>query len=117
MPHKPSPARNTTVQFVSVSLTAELKHVLANWATDNSGNIIKWLADGVQAGYRISIKEESEGYSANMSALRDTSANKGLVLMERASSPERALLRLLWAHNVHFKLIWPRDKTTTEDDW
>lgn len=117
MPHKPSPRGNDSVQFVSVSLTVELKHQLADWAAECAPDLVKWMNHAVEGGYRISVKEEADGYSANMATVRAEGPNKGLVLMERGSSPERALLRLLWAHNVYFKLVWPKDKVKEEDDW
>lgn len=117
MPHKPSQGRADQVQFVSVSLTVELKHVLANWAADNDQSVFALMIEAVNSGYRVTVKEESEGSSASMAYLRTTGVNKGLVLMERGSTPERALKRLLWAHYSHFKLVWPRERASPEDDW
>jgi hypothetical protein len=116
MPHKPSQPRDP-VSFVSVSLTVALKHALADWAAECAPDLIKWMSHAVEGGYRISVKEEAEGYSANMATTRPEGSNKGLVLMERGGTPERALLRLMWAHNVYFKLIWPRDRQAGDDDW
>lgn len=117
MPHKPANSRTTNVQFVSCSLTVDLKSELANWAADNKANLLELIERTVQAGYRLSIKEENEGYSASLASVRTTGPNLGLVLVERGSSPERTLLRLLWAHNSLFKLVWPRSKESPEDDW
>lgn len=117
MPHKPSRLQNEKVQFVSTSLTVELKSALANWAHDNQGDLVEHIENAVKGGYRISVKEEDEGYSASMTFVRLQGPNKGLVLVERASTPTRALLKLLWCHFKHFGLVWPRDKTTEEDDW
>lgn len=117
MPHKPATNRNVTVQFVSVSLTVDLKHDLANWAADNRPRLVEILADVVQNGYRVSIKSEEQGYSASMAAIRDQLPNKGLILVERGGTPERTLLRLLWAHHSHFKGVWPRDAAVEGDDW
>lgn len=117
MPHKPAQRGPSDVRFVSSSLTVEMKPQLANWAMDNRSKLVDLIGDVVQNGYRVSVKSEEQGYSASMSAIREKLPNQGLVLVERAGTPERALLRLLWAHYSHFRTIWPRDAATPEDDW
>lgn len=117
MPHKPSVKSAGQVQFVSVSLTVELKKQLGDWARGNESSILELLEDVVQSGYRFSVKEEEVGYVASLSFVRAQGPNSGLVLMERGGTPTRALLRLLWAHTAHFKLIWPKEARTAEDDW
>lgn len=117
MPHKPSQARRETVQFVSCNLTVALKPILSAWARDNEGDLLGIIARTVSSGYRVTCKEEDEGYSASATLVRLEGVNKGMVLVERGSSPERALLKLLWAHHEHFKCVWPREKTSQEEDW
>lgn len=117
MPHRPSTRGRESVQFVSVSLTIALKSVLAQWAKENEADLLGIISRTVSGGYRVTCKEEDEGYSASMALVRLEGPNKGLVLVERGSTPERALLKLLWAHKEHFKAVWPRDKTSPEDDW
>lgn len=117
MPHKPSTSRNAAVQFVSVSLTVALKPKLKEWAEAEEKDLVGHLARAVQLGYRVTVKAEDEGYAANMAPVRLEGPNSGLVLVERGSTPERALLRLLWAHESYFNRVWPRDKVSQGDDW
>lgn len=117
MPHKPSSKGSESVQFVSVSLTVELKPRLREWVKQEEPNLLVHLSEAITLGYRITVKEVDEGYVASMTSVRLQGPNKGLILMERGSSPERALLKLLWAHVEHFQHVWPRDKTSPEDDW
>jgi len=105
------------VQFISVSLTKELKEDLREWAEQYGATLIDALGRAVSGGYRVSVKEEEVGFVASMSAVRDGHVNKGLVLAERGSTPQRALLRLLWAHTKHFQLVWPRERGSEEEDW
>lgn len=117
MPHKPSPRGDQSVQFVSVSLTVALKPQLKKWAEEAEPNLMEHLGAVVTLGYRVTVKELDEGFVASMAPVRLQSPNKGLVLMEHGSTPDRALLKLLWAHEAHFQHVWPRDKATPEDDW
>jgi hypothetical protein len=98
-------------------LTVALKPDLAAWAHENEPRVLALIADDVRLGYRVSVKEEDEGFSASMAFIRETGPNKGLVLVERASTPQRALLRLLWAHHEHFHLVWPKVREVEGDDW
>lgn len=118
MPHKPSPAQSRNVTFVSVSLTVELKAELAEFASTVDGvDLLDLVEHTAMAGYRLGLKEDAQGFTANMSMLRENGPNKGIILQEWGSTPKRALLRLLWAHYEHFKLIWPADRSKVDDDW
>lgn len=102
---------------MSVSLTAELKTALRSWVDENEHRTLDLICNAAQAGYRVTVKSEDEGYSASMAFIRPSGPNTGLVLVERGSTPQRALQRLLWAHNSHFDLVWPRNREATEQDW
>jgi hypothetical protein len=118
MPHKPSPKSPSDVTFVSCSLTEEQKPKLRAWADRNESDLMLHIAALVSGGYRISLKEDAKrGYSANMAQTRENGPNKGRILQEWGSSPQRSLLKLLWAHLEYFELQWPEGNPIPTDDW
>lgn len=117
MPHKPAPKAQDQVQFVSCSLTLELKPLLRAWADEAEMHLWELLTNEIAGGYRFTVKEEEHGYQASLAPLRQNSPNKGRILCERGGTPVRAVLRLLWAHSELYKGLWPGEATRPEDDW
>lgn len=118
VPHKPSlkPDPNQ-ISFVSCNLTEDQKPVLRQWADANEDDLLKHIASLVSGGYRLSLKEDKNGYNANLAPMRENSPNKGRILQEWGSTPERALLKLVWAHLRYFELMWPAGREEPKDDW
>jgi hypothetical protein len=99
-------------------LTVANKADLSEWASNVTlADVLDLVEEYVMAGYRISVKEDPKGFTANMAMQRAGGPNKGLILQEWASTPQRALKRLLWAHSELFKLVWPANAKQEEEDW
>lgn len=120
MVHKPAPPRDLVPAYVSSSLTNELKPQLKAYAERNGDDAIALIESAVMAGYGFSCKSEDK--TGHQASLRYTdnvqiATNKGKVLVERAGTPTRAILRLLWAHFELFEQKWPDGVRSIEDDW
>jgi len=120
MPHKPAPKDGAMPIFVSSSLTVELKPQLARYAEKNEDDIGKLIAGVLFEGYSFAAKAENDtGFQASLRATESCKrpGNKGKMLVERAGSPERAILRLFWAHHELFEGSWPKGERAIDDDW
>lgn len=119
MPHQPSNGQ-VKIKFVSVSLTVELKADLHQWADDTSyEDLVAYMNDAYLDGYRLGVKGEEVGVSASLTSLEkgQSKANSGTMLVERATTVERALKRLFWAHVHVFEKTWPKSSQVIDDDW
>lgn len=119
MPHQPSKP-NGQMKFVSVSLTVELKQELHKWAEEcDTDNLIAYIEEAYLDGYRLGTKGEAVGCAASLVGreIGQSKANTEVMLIERASTAERALKRLFWAHTVVFEKKWPKSAQVMDDDW
>lgn len=120
MPHKPAPKQaNAMPAFVSSSLTTELKPALKSFADRNEAEVMDHISEALYAGYAFSCKAEDVGFQAALRASETVknTANHGKVLVERAGTPLRAVLRLFWAHEELFEKSWPGGVRSIDDDW
>lgn len=120
MPHKPASKDGGVPAFVSVSLTVELKPALKAYAERNADDIGNLIEAVVMAGYGFGCKaEDKTGFQASLRAtewVKNTN-NKGKILVERAGTAQRAILRLFWAHYEVLEGTWPDGIRTIDDDW
>jgi hypothetical protein len=119
MPHQPSKP-NGQMKFVSVSLTVDLKRELHAFAEDcTAENLIAYMEEAYLDGYRLGFKGEEVGVSASLTGreIGQSKANAEVMLIERASTVERALKRLFWAHTQIFEKKWPKAAQIADDDW
>jgi hypothetical protein len=118
MPHKPAQrSASEKVSYVSCSLTVDLKPQLKTWAERNEDDLLAHIDKAVMQGLRFGCKREEGGYQASLAELASNYPNSGKVLVERASTPKRAIQRLCWAHLELFETTWPGGTMAVDDDW
>lgn len=120
MPHKPSNGDNNAPIYVSLNMTNDVKVQLRQWADRNVSDLWEHVKALVAEDYAFTVRADKEvGFIASLrpsEKCRNTN-NKGKMLMERGSDPERAVMRLLWAHLEHFERNWPKGERQLDDDW
>jgi hypothetical protein len=114
------PQNGSNVKFVSASLTVERRAALTKFKDDWSDeSLIAYLQECSYDMYRFGLKGEDVGFSASLTSLGkgQSKANEGFMLIERGSTPIRAIMRLFWAHNELFEKQWPKESAQTDEDW
>lgn len=105
-------------RFVRCDLVKAQKEQLQSWAADEElVDTLAWLYNKVTSGHVVSLRSLDVGYQCSITGMTEASGHKDMVLIAKASTPERALMGARFRDEIVLVEGWPASNALAELDY